>query len=119
MQVIFNVQLPAQVKKSGKWFMSSCPVLDVHSQGETEKKALDNLIEAVRLFLVSCFERGTLDEVLRDCGFKPLAVKGAIKAQPFPLKYRSINVPLPFNLMVNTPIATHNPSFMEDIEAYL
>lgn len=98
MQVIFTIQLPAQVKKSGKWYMSSCPVLDVHSQGETEKNALNNLIEALRLFLVSCFERGVLDEVLSDCGFKPVEVKGPIKAQPFPKKYKSINVPLPFSL---------------------
>ena len=98
MQVIFTVQLPAQVKKRGKWYISSCPILDVYSQGETEKKALDNLVEALRLFLVSCFERGTMDEVLSDFGFKPVEVKGPIKAQPFPKKYKSINVPLPFNL---------------------
>jgi len=98
MQIIFTIQLPAQVKKSGKWFISSCSILDVHSQGESEKKALNNLVEALRLFLVSCFERGTLDEVLSDCGFTPIEVKGPVKAQPFPKKYKSINVPLPFSL---------------------
>lgn len=98
MQILFTVQLPAQVKKSGKWYISYCSILDVHSQGETEKKALDNLVEALRLFLVSCFERGTLDEVLADCGFKPVGVRGPIKHQPFPKKYKSVNVPLPFSL---------------------
>ncbi|MBI5193236.1 MAG: type II toxin-antitoxin system HicB family antitoxin [Nitrospirae bacterium] len=98
MQVVFNIQLPAQVKKEGKWYISSCTILDVYSQGETKVKALDNLIEATRLFLVSCFERGTLGEVLQDCGFKPLSTKGPIKEKPFPKKYESIHVPLPFNL---------------------
>lgn len=97
MQVIFNVQLPAQVKRSGKWYVSCCPPLDVCSQGETQEKALNNLITALRLFLVSCFERGALDGVLRDCGFKPIEVKGPVKEQPFPKKYKSVNVPLPFS----------------------
>ncbi|MCC7201860.1 MAG: type II toxin-antitoxin system HicB family antitoxin [Nitrospirae bacterium] len=98
MQVIFNVQLPAQVKKSGKYYVSCCPILDVYSQGKTRNKALENLIEALRLFLISCYDRGVLDEVLRDCGFTPVEVKGPVKARPFPKKYESVNVPLPFNL---------------------
>ena len=98
MQIIFNVELPAQVKREGKWYISCCPILDVCSQGETKEKALNNLIEALRLFLISCFERGTLDEVLRECGFEPVDVKGPIKEKPFPKRFESVNVPLPFYL---------------------
>ena len=42
----------------------------MHSQGRTEQEALDNLAEAVQLFIESCFERGTLQDVVRDCGLK-------------------------------------------------
>ena len=103
MQIVFKVILPAQVKKKGKWYVSSCPLLDVFSQGETKGKALKNLIEALRGFLISCYERGTLDEVLKDCGFKPIA-KGEFKVVPFPQKYETVSVPLPFN----APLRSHS-----------
>jgi predicted RNase H-like HicB family nuclease len=103
MQIVFNVTLPAQVKKKGKWYVSSCPILDVWSQGETKGKALQNLVEALRGFLVSCYERGTLDEVLKDSGFKPIE-KGEYKVIPFPQKYERVNVPLPFS----APLRSHS-----------
>lgn len=90
-----HFQVPATVKKKGKWFISCCPVLDVYSQGETKRKALNNLIEALSLFLVSCFERGTLDKIMKECGFKPIE-KRITKVKPLPLGYESIDIPLPF-----------------------
>lgn len=69
-KVMFTAHLPVVYKKRRKHYLASCPVLDVHSQGETKEKAKYNLIEALILFLESCFERGTLDEVLKECGFK-------------------------------------------------
>jgi len=106
MQIVFNVKLPATVKKKKAWFVSSCPILDVHSQGETKEKALKNLVEALRLFFISCYERGTLDEVLRSCGFKPIA-KGAIRPERFSKKYESVNVPLPFQTTHGTRAGSH------------
>ncbi|MBI4714479.1 MAG: type II toxin-antitoxin system HicB family antitoxin [Nitrospirae bacterium] len=93
MQIVFNVTLPAQVKKKGKWYVSSCPILDVGSQGETKGKALQNLVEA----------RGALDEVLKDSGFKPIE-KGEYKVIPIPQKYERVNVPLPFS----APLRSHS-----------
>ena len=66
--------VPAEVREAGDegaYYVSVCPPLDVYSQGETEEVALANLAEALRLFIESCFERGTLVEVLKDCGFAP------------------------------------------------
>ena len=66
--------LPVEVCEAddgGAYHVSVCPPLDVLSQGETEEAALANLAEALRLFVESCFERGTLEEVLKDCGFVP------------------------------------------------
>ena len=50
-------------------WVAGCPRLDVHSQGSTIEEAKSSLGEAVELFVESCIERDTLDEVLRDCGF--------------------------------------------------
>ena len=96
-QVQFNAKLPVKITKRKNWYLASCPVLDVHSQGETERKAKKNLAEALTLFFISCFERGTLNKVLKDCGFKP------VHTFTVPRKNRKpsqdyINVPLPFIL---------------------
>ncbi len=41
----------AVITKEGKWFVSYCPELGVASQGKTKKSALNNLKEAVELYL--------------------------------------------------------------------
>lgn len=67
--VQFQVRVPVFTKKEGRWFISSCPMLDTYSQGLTEEQSKQNLIEALQLFVESCFERGTLDDVLKENGF--------------------------------------------------
>jgi len=57
---------PCKVIKNPKWYLASCYRFDVHSQGDTETEARDNLKEALSLFLPSCYERGTLDAVLKN-----------------------------------------------------
>jgi predicted RNase H-like HicB family nuclease len=92
--VQFNIHLPAVVAKKEKWFTASCPILDVISQGETIEKAKENLAEALSLFLISCYERGTLSAVLKSCGFRPAYKSTPIKASRPDSDY--IDVPLPF-----------------------
>jgi predicted RNase H-like HicB family nuclease len=41
----------AIIHKEGKWYVSWCPELDVASQGETVEEAIENLKEAVELYL--------------------------------------------------------------------
>jgi len=94
-RVWFVFELPAVIKKKGEYYISCCPVLDVYSQGETKGKALKNLTQALRLFFVSCFERGTLDDVLRECGFQAIA-KTIVRERSPSKKYTSVKVPLPF-----------------------
>jgi predicted RNase H-like HicB family nuclease len=102
-KIEFKVKLPFKITKRPKWFLASCPILDVHSQGPTEEIAKKNLVEAISLFLISCFERGTLDEVLKKCGFAP------IHGTPAPMRTAStmghenyISVPIPFRVETST-----------------
>ena len=67
MEITFH--FPVQCVQKERWYVASCPILDVFSQGDTPEQAQNNLIEALTLFLTSCFERGTLDAVLKECGF--------------------------------------------------
>jgi predicted RNase H-like HicB family nuclease len=97
--VQFQFELPIGVKKQGKWFISWCPVLDLYSQGETREKAVENIIEAVQLFVLSCFERGTLDEVLKQQGFRRIGSRRApprIPASDLPKEVKMLKVPIPF-----------------------
>ena len=55
-------------------YVSHCDPLDVCSQGDTEKEAIANLNEAVQIFLSTCYEMGTLNDVLKDCGLTPLSI---------------------------------------------
>lgn len=64
--ITLSFQLPYRIRPDQGWYVASCPSLDVHSQGKSQKQAKDNLREALTLFLTSCIERGTLDQVLKD-----------------------------------------------------
>lgn len=95
MIVEFNLKLPARVRKQGVYYVSHCPALDVYSQGPTERKALENLVEALQLFITSCYERGSLDTVLKDCGFSPV-IRRRRKQTKLASGCHNITVPLPF-----------------------
>jgi len=95
LQVTFSIQLPMRLTKREKWYLASCPVLDVHSQGETKEAAKKNLGEAIQVFLISCFERGALDAVLKECGFKPLS---ASEVKSRTRNRNIISVPIPFSI---------------------
>jgi predicted RNase H-like HicB family nuclease len=91
-RVLFQVVLPIKIKKKPGVYVSSCDVLDVHSQGYTEAAARKNIEEAVRLFITGCFEMGTLDEVLKECGFQIAAAPPRKR----PGNKNFITVPIPF-----------------------
>ena len=94
--VEFTAQLPIKFTHRKNWVVASCTILDVHSQGENERKAKKNLAEALSLFFISCFERGTLDAVLKQCGFKARRLPPKPAAKPALAKENYINVPIPF-----------------------
>ena len=95
MTLEIKTKLPYKIKKKEKWVLASCPALDVHSQGENEDQATKNLGEAIHLFLVTCFEKGTLDEVLKNCGFKP-GLRAKRTKRTLERKGKTIDVPIPF-----------------------
>jgi len=105
LNITFNMRLPAVIIKKSKWYVSTCPALDVASQGDTEEEAKSNLIEAITAFMISCYERGVLDAVLKDCGFVLNYSSVDISAQPDNSDY--IDVPLPFMIDMGNPHRCH------------
>jgi predicted RNase H-like HicB family nuclease len=88
-----RVELPIVLTQREKWILAWCPVFDVHSQGATEEEARKNIKEALTLFLTTCFEMGTLDQMLMDCGFSADTVPVETEALEH-LEYLSIPIPL-------------------------
>jgi len=87
--------LPVQITKKKKWYLASCCPMDVHTQGETEKIALKNIEEALRMFLISCLERHTFDEVMKECG---IGVEKSVKCHPTRNeKYVDVQIPVYLN----------------------
>jgi predicted RNase H-like HicB family nuclease len=95
MQIGIEFRLPAKIRRKGKWYVSSCSSLDVHSQGHTREEARRNLIDALVFFLESCFERGTLEEVFRAGGLAPLTTRPAARTR-LVRDGESVTVSLPF-----------------------
>lgn len=93
-KIQFSAQLPVFLKRKKNHYLASCPLLDVHSQGENEKQAKQNLADALVLFFETCFEMGTLDDVLKDCGFHSLDMQSPSKKKA--IKYHDfVDVSLP------------------------
>jgi len=84
------------LSRDGNLHIAYCPPLDITTQGRTQSEAKRNLIEASELFLISCLERGTLDQALKELGFfvvKTGSPYTQVKGNPF-----KINIPIPFGL---------------------
>lgn len=102
MNLELTMELPLSVKKEENQYVSSCPVLDVHSQGDTKKEAVNNLSEAVTLFITTCLEMGTLEQVLKECGFqvaRPISKRNKKVSSP------TFNVNIPLSIPNNTVCA--------------
>lgn len=79
-QMILKISLPIEAQDKGDWIVISCPTLDVATQGRNRAEAMKNMEEALYLFLVSCFERGVLDQVLKESGFTKIESSTSVKA---------------------------------------
>lgn len=75
MQIDYTVQ----IWKEGTQFVAHAMPLDVASSGPNPEAARQAVDEAVRGFVASCAEAGTLDQVLEEAGYE-LASGGAWKS---------------------------------------
>ncbi|MBI4657289.1 MAG: hypothetical protein HY735_00320 [Verrucomicrobia bacterium] len=65
-----KVDYTVQVWKEGGQFIAHAMPLDVASSGSTPEAARKAVDEAVRLFLSTAAQHGTLKEVLEDSGYR-------------------------------------------------
>ena len=46
-----KMPLPIILTKEGKWFVAACPVLDIATQGKTEKEVKENMEDLINEYL--------------------------------------------------------------------
>jgi len=46
-----EITFPIVIMKEGKWFVASCPSLDIATQGESEQKARENMADLIDEYL--------------------------------------------------------------------
>lgn len=51
-------------------FLTCCPALGLYSQGRTERTAKKAMASAIMSFFRCCYDRGTLNAVLKKRGFR-------------------------------------------------
>ena len=65
-----KIDYAVQVCREGTQYVAHAMPLDVASSGQTPEAARQAVDEAVRLFLATAAEHGTLEEVLEDAGYR-------------------------------------------------
>lgn len=68
--------------REGDTYVAYVPSLDVSSCGATDDEAWRNIRDAVRGFLASCADIGTLDEILREAGYEREGGKWRAPSEP-------------------------------------
>lgn len=46
-----EISLPIMIMREGKWFVASCPALDIAAQGQTEEEVKENMQDLVEEYL--------------------------------------------------------------------
>jgi len=45
------ISLPIIISREGKWYVASCPVLDIATQGTTEEEVKENMKDLIKEYL--------------------------------------------------------------------
>lgn len=88
----FQVKLPVQIGKQGKRYVAFTPALDISTSGKTEAEAKRRFSNLVELFFDELEMAGTIDEVLRELGWKKSVSRGAQDPAWTPPAYKSEQV---------------------------
>jgi len=67
--VNFELNVPFRVSTHPDRVVAHCGILDVVAEGPTRETAIERLVEALQLFVETCYISGTLETVLKDAGF--------------------------------------------------
>ncbi len=69
-KVMLEVNLPVSILREGKKFVAHTPALDLSTSANSFEKVRERFNEIVNIFFEELIKKGTLDDVLRDLGWR-------------------------------------------------
>lgn len=73
--VAIEAELSLKILKEDDFFVAYCSELDLSSHGETVEEAQKNFGEVLNIFFEEITKKGTLDDVLLECGWQKVEDK--------------------------------------------
>jgi predicted RNase H-like HicB family nuclease len=74
-KVMLEFNLPVSILREGKKFVAFSPALDLSTSGDTHEEARRRFTEIVNIFFEELIQKGTLEEVLRNLGWRRVQKK--------------------------------------------
>ncbi len=71
----FKFSLSISILKESNRFIAYSPAIDLSTSGKTYEEAKKRFDEAASVFFEEIFEQGTLNDVLKDLGWKKIQKK--------------------------------------------
>lgn len=93
-KMMFKVQVPVTIFKEGKTFIAYSSVLDLSTSAKTFELVRKRFFEAVQIFFEELVAKGTLNEVLRDLGWRKIASRWQA---PIPITQDLAEIPVAIN----------------------
>lgn len=69
----FEVQLPVSILREGNRFIAYTPALDLSTSGKSYEEVKKRFAEIVEIFFEETSKRGTLEDILKDLGWKKIS----------------------------------------------
>lgn len=74
-KVMLEISLPVSILREGKKFVAHTPALDLSTSANSFEKVRERFNEIVNIFFEELIKKGTLDDVLRDLGWRKVQRK--------------------------------------------
>ena len=72
---MLKLQLPVSILREDKKYIAYTPALDLSTSGKSYKEVKKRFTEIVNIFFEELIKKGTLEEVLRDLGWKKVQAR--------------------------------------------
>ena len=73
--VKLDFNLPVSIIKEGKSYIAYTPVLDLSTSGKNYEEVKKRFSEIVNIFFEEIIKKGTIENVLKDLGWKKVQAK--------------------------------------------
>jgi predicted RNase H-like HicB family nuclease len=93
-KIHLRFSLPVSILREGKYFIAYTPALDLSTSGKNFEEVKERFGEVVQIFFDELLEKGTLDEVLSELGWRRVKKEWM---PPVVISHRSedFKIPLP------------------------